>query len=57
MLAPLYNLGSVQELVGRLTVLPLPLVGACASPVRAIWTTGDPLPNPLLNRVTGLPSV
>jgi kynurenine formamidase len=37
LLAPVVNLDQVQRARGKLTALPLPLKGACASPVRALW--------------------
>ncbi len=37
LLAPLVNLDQVRKPRGRLTALPLKIVGACASPVRALW--------------------
>jgi kynurenine formamidase len=37
LLAPVVNLEQVRKPRGKLTALPLPLKGACASPVRALW--------------------
>jgi kynurenine formamidase len=37
LLAPVVNLDQVRKPRGKLTALPLPLKGACASPVRALW--------------------
>lgn len=37
-LAPLINLGSTSATRGRLTVLPIPLVGSCGAPCRAIFS-------------------
>jgi len=37
LLAPVINLHQVQQPRGKLTALPLKIVGACASPVRALW--------------------
>jgi kynurenine formamidase len=36
-LAPLVNLGQIQAMSGTLTVLPIPLVGSCGAPCRAIF--------------------
>lgn len=40
-LAPLVNLGATEATRGRLTVLPIPLAGACGAPCRAIFEPGD----------------
>jgi kynurenine formamidase len=37
LLAPVVNLDQVRQPRGKLTALPLPIQGACASPVRALW--------------------
>jgi arylformamidase len=37
LLAPVINLDQVRKPRGKVTALPLPLKGACASPVRALW--------------------
>jgi arylformamidase len=37
LLAPVINLDQVRTPRGKLTALPLPIKGACASPVRALW--------------------
>lgn len=37
LLAPMVNLGQVQQPRGKLTALPLKIERACASPVRALW--------------------
>ncbi len=37
LLAPVINLDQVRQPRGKLTALPLPIQGACASPVRALW--------------------
>lgn len=36
-LAPLINLGSTNATRGKLTVLPIPLVGSCGAPCRAVF--------------------
>jgi kynurenine formamidase len=37
LMAPVVNLDQVRKPRGKLTALPLPIKGACASPVRALW--------------------
>lgn len=39
-LAPLVNLGTTDATRGRLTVMPIPLVGSCGAPCRAVFAPG-----------------